>query len=337
MKWLLSLLIVFSTIESKTVINVGHFPNVTHIQGVVGHQLSRQGKGWFEERLGPDVEVHWYVYDSGPSAMEGIFTESLDLSYVGPNPAINAYVKSNGKEIRIISGSASGGAALIVQPDKRIVEDGDFRAKKIGTPGFGNTQDVAARSWLQSKGYLVTKTGGDVIVVPTEPASQLLLFKKGDLDAVWTIEPWVSLLLLEGKGKVYFDEKSLWPETEGKYVTTHLVSRKKFLDENPHLVKKWLLAHLELTEWVKTHPEEAKILFRNEVKDEVHFTLPKEVLDKAWNNIELTVDPISLSLNKNAREAFRIGFLKGDPNLKDIYDLRLLNEVLKEKGKPAVE
>jgi NitT/TauT family transport system substrate-binding protein len=320
----------------KPVLRVGHFPNVTHAQGVIGHGLTRQGKGWFEERLGPGVEVQWYVYNAGPSAMETIFAGSLDVTYVGPNPAINAHLKSRGEEIRIVAGACSGGAALVVQPDGRIKVDGDFRGKKLATPQFGNTQDVAARAWLQSRGFRIRMTGGDVLVVPTANPDQLPLFAKGDLDAVWTVEPWVSRLELEAKGRVYLDESSLWTQTGGKYVTTHLVSSVRFLKEQPELMKKWIAAHVELTQWINQHPDEAKNILNEEIKVETTKALPQQTLDRAWQRLTLTHDPIRASLVKSAEDAHRIGFLKDEPDLSNIYSLELLNAVLREKGLPEV-
>ncbi len=315
---------------------VGHFPNITHAQAVIAQGLSRQGKGWFEERLGNDVKVEWLIYNAGPSAMEAIFARSLDLAYVGPNPAINAHLKSRGEEIRIVAGACSGGAALVVQDDGRIKADGDFRGKRIGTPQFGNTQDVACRAWLQSKGLRVTMTGGDAFVLPTTNPDQLALFQKGDLDAVWTVEPWVTRLVREAKGRVYLDESALWPDTGGKYVTTHLASRVKFLNERPALLRKWLAAHVELTQWINAHPDEAKRIFNDEIKVETTRALPQATLDAAWQRLELTYDPVRASLLKSAADAHRIGFLRLKPDLARIYDLRLLNEVLKEKGLPAL-
>ena len=126
----------------------GHFPNVTHTQALVAHSLSRQGKGWFEQRLGPEVTLQWFVYNAGPSAMEALFAGSLDVSYVGPSPALNAYARSGGEEVRAIAGATIGGSALIVQPDGRIKQPEDFRGKKVATPQLGNTQDVSCRAWL---------------------------------------------------------------------------------------------------------------------------------------------------------------------------------------------
>ena len=338
LKWVFILLLGAATANAeKVVVRVGHFPNVTHAQGVIAHGMSRAGKGWFEERLGPDVEIQWFVYNAGPSAMEAIFARSLDLTYVGPNPAINAHLKSQGEEIRIVAGACSGGAALVVQPDDRIKTDADFKGKKIGTPQLGNTQDVACRAWLQSKGLRITMTGGDAFVIPTANPDQLALFQKGDLDAVWTVEPWVSRLVLEVKGKVYLDESSLWKETGGKYVTTHLVSSVKFLKDRPELLKKWIAAHVELTKWINDHPEEAKRILNDEIKAETTKALPRATLDSAWKRLEITYDPVSASLLKSANDASRVGFLKENADLSRIYDLKFLNEALKDKGLPEVK
>jgi NitT/TauT family transport system substrate-binding protein len=319
----------------KSVIRVGHFPNITHAQGVIAHGLTRAGRGWFEERLGPDIEIQWFVYNAGPTAMEAIFARSLDMTYVGPSPAINAHLRSKGEEIRIVAGACSGGAALVVQPDGRIKTDADFKGKKIATPQLGNTQDVAARAWLQSKGLKVTLTGGDALVIPTANPDQLALFQKGDLDAVWTVEPWVSRLELEAGGKVYLEEKDLWPG--GQYVTTHLVSSAKFLREQPALLRKWIAAHLELTRWIHEHPGEAKQILNDEIKAETTRALPAAVLDRAWGRLTLTHDPVRPSLLKSAEDAHRIGFIKEKPDLSRIYDLKLLNEVLRDQGLAEVK
>ncbi len=324
-------------LAEKIVLRVGHFPNVTHAQAVIAHGMSREGRGWFEQRLGPDVEVRWFVYNAGPSAMEAIFTRSLDLAYVGPNPAINAHLKSRGEEIRIVAGACSGGAALVIQPDGRIQTDADFKGKKIATPQLGNTQDVACRAWLMTKGLRITLTGGDAQVIPTANPDQVTLFARKELDAVWTVEPWVSRLVLEAGGRVYLEESSLWQETAGKYVTTHLVSSTRFLRERPDLLKRWIAAHVELTQWIHDHPEEAKKILNAELREETTKALPTATLDRAWQRLEITYDPVCGSLLKSAADAHRIGFLKEKPDLSRIYDLRLLNAVLREKALPEVK
>ncbi len=321
----------------KTVLRVGHFPNVTHAQAVIAHGLTREGNGWFEQRLGPDVSLQWFVYNAGPSAMEAIFTKSVDITFVGPNPAINAHLRSRGDEIRIVAGACSGGAALVVKADGPIKADVDFKGRRVGTPQLGNTQDVAARAWLKSKGHRVTLTGGDVLVVPTANPDQLALFRKGDIDAVWTAEPWVSRLVLEAGGSVYLDEATLWPQTGGRYVTTHLVSSVAFLEKQSVLLKKFLAAQVELTGWIRANPGEAKRLFNAEIKAETTRALPLETLDRAWASLDLTWDPVSASLLKSADDAFAVGFLRQKPDLSRIYHLKLLNEVLQAGGLDEVK
>ncbi len=321
----------------RTVIRVGHFPNVTHAQAMVARNMSRAGKGWFEQRLGPDVEVQWFVYNAGPSAMEAIFARSLDVAYVGPSPAITAHLKSGGEEIRIIAGACNGGAALVVQSDGRILSHEDFRGKKIGTPQLGNTQDVAARAWLQSKGIRVTMTGGDASVFPMTNADLLAQFQKGDLDAAWTVEPWVSRIEQEAGGRVFVEEKDLWKETGGRHVTTHLVCRAQFLKEHPELLRKFIAAHVELTQWINERPDEAKRRINDETRALTTRALPSQILDSAMKRLELTHDPVSASLFKCAEDAHAIGFIRQTPDLTRIYDLKLLHDVLREKGLPEAK
>jgi len=198
-------------------IRIGHFPNVTHVQALVAHNFSRQGKGWFEEKLGPGTRVEWFVYNAGPSAMEAIFARSIDLTYVGPSPAINPYAKARGDEVRIVPGAVNGGSALVVQVNSNLKAPGDFRGKKIATPQLGNTQDVSCRAWLAAGGLKITQTGGEAQVIPTANADQLSLFQQNKIDAAWTVEPWVSRLEKEAQGKELVEESDA--------VTTVLVSR----------------------------------------------------------------------------------------------------------------
>jgi len=267
---------------SKTVIRFGHFPNITHAQGVIAHAFSRQGKGWYEERLGPDVAVQWFTYNAGPSAMEAMFARSLDLTYVGQGPALNAHLKSNGQEIRIISGAANGGAALVVKPDGPIKTAADFRGKKIATPQFGNTQDISCRAWFKTQGFKVTQTGGDVTILPAANPDQLGLFLSGGVDAVWTVEPWVTRLERDAKGKVFLEETDV--------ITTWLASSAKFLKEHRDLAKKVVLANRELTEWIQSHPEEAQKLLIGELKAETRTEFPPEAVAQAWKRIKFTTE-----------------------------------------------
>lgn len=323
--------------HAATTVRIGHFANLTHAQGVIGHHLTREHKGWFEKYLGPDIIVEWYVYNAGPSAAEGIFSKSIDLTYIGPSPSINAYIKSDGQEIRILAGSCSRGAALVVQPNGKIQDIADFKGKKMATPQFGNTQDVSARAWLRRNGFNVTRTGGDVLVIPTENPDQLGLFKNETVEAVWTIEPWVSQLVLLGNAKVFMEESKIWPETNGEYVTTQLVCRKHFLEQHPEIVKKIVLAHVELTEWINNNQKQAKEILAKEIKEETGFGISEAILDRAWNQVRFTYEPIRASLQRYAEEAYNIGFLRVKPVLDEIYSLQILKEIVREKHLPEVQ
>src|SRR3954471_15503921 len=193
--------------SAQEVLRVGHFPNVTHVQALVARNFERQGRNWFGERLGPNVKIEWYAYNAGPSAMEAVFANSIDLTYVGPSPALNAFFRSRGEEIRVVAGAVKGGSAMVVQGDSTLSKPQDFKGKRIATPQFGNTQDVAARAWLAAGGLRITQTGGDAQVLPTANPDQLGLFQRKQVDAVWTVEPWVSRLELEAGGKVLIDER----------------------------------------------------------------------------------------------------------------------------------
>ena len=313
--FLLAMALVFgihASARAETVIRFGHFPNVTHVQALVAHHLSRQGKGWFEERLGPGVRVDWFLYNAGPSAMEAVFANGIDVTYVGPSPAINAFAKSNGAEVRIVSGAANGGAALVVQPDGGIKTGADFRGKRIGTPQLGNTQDVACRAWLSAQGLKVTQTGGDALVIPTPNPDQLSLFLQKKLDAVWTVEPWVSRLERDAKGVVFLEEKDA--------VTTVLVSSMKFRKEQTALLRKLVAAHKELTEWIVAHPDEAQAMVVEELSAETKSRIAPELIASAWKRIELT-NTVSLpSLQTYVVNAQSAGFLHKVPDLKTLVE-----------------
>ncbi len=302
--------------NAQTTLRVGHFPNITHVQALVAHGLTRQGKGWFEERISKDlqqnVKIEWFVYNAGPSAIEAIFTNSVDLTYVGPNPAINGYVRARGEDIRILAGAANGGSALVVQPDQALKTPADFKGKKIATPQFGNTQDVAARAWLAAGGLRITQTGGDAQVLPTSNPDQLSLFQSKQLDAVWTVEPWVSRLELEAGGKVLVDEKDA--------LITVIVSSVKTLNQRRALIASFIKAHGELTDWIKKNPEEAQTIANNELEAETRSKMPVDLIKRAWARITLT-DTVSIDaleiFFKNAQSA---GFLRGSANLKNLVE-----------------
>jgi NitT/TauT family transport system substrate-binding protein len=301
-----------SIASEKTVIRVGHFPNITHVQGLVAHNLSRQGKGWFEARLGSGVEIQWFSYNAGPSAMEAIFAKSIELTYVGPGPALNAYAKSQGEEIRIIAGAANGGAALVVQPDTDLKEPVNFKGKKIATPQLGNTQDISCRAWLASGGLKITQLGGDAQVLPTQNPDQLSLFQQKKIDAAWTVEPWVSRLETEAGGKVLVEE----PDT----ATTVLVSSARFLNENRELAKKFWQAHRELTNWILQHPDEAQKIVKAELLAETRSELSTDLIARAWKRIIFTSEIPRASVQAFVANSQKAGFMRTVPDLARLFE-----------------
>jgi NitT/TauT family transport system substrate-binding protein len=298
--------------EQKTAIRFGHFPNITHTQAVIAHALSRQGKGWFEERLGPNVEIQWFTYNAGPSAMEAIFAGSLDVTYVGPGPALNAHFKSNGQEIRVISGAANAGAALVVKADSPIKNPADFRGKKIATPQLGNTQDISCRAWLKAHGFNVTLTGGDVMVIPTANPDQLALLQKGSVDAVWTVEPWVTRLEREAKARVFLEDKDT--------ITTWLVSSVKFLRDRHELAKKIAEANVGLTKWIQEHESEAQKLLIEELKAETRADFPPDAVAQAWKRIHFTSEISRELIAKSVQDGKDAGFLKGSTDTSKLIE-----------------
>jgi NitT/TauT family transport system substrate-binding protein len=297
---------------AETALRIGHFPNITHVQALVAQNMSRNGKGWFEQRLGPDVKMEWYLYNAGPSAMEAIFAKSIDLTFLGPNPAINAYFRSAGQEGLIVAGSVNGGSALVVQGDADLKTPADFRGKKIATPQFGNTQDVATRAWLKSGGLNITQTGGDAQVIPTANPDQLLLLSQKRIDAVWSVEPWVSRLVREAGGKVLIDDRDA--------ITTVLVARSDVLATRRTLVAKFVDANSELTEWIKAHPNDAQRMAREELEAETHTKIAPELVSSAWQRIVLTNDVSLDALKQLIATAQSVGFLRNPPDLNRLVE-----------------
>src|SRR5438445_6418307 len=314
-----------------TVIRVGAFPNITHSQAMIG-----KANGFFERALGPGVKIDWKTFNAGPAAMEALLAGAIDMTYIGPNPAIQGYVRSNGEALRIIAGATSGGASLVVRSDSGIQKPEDFHGKKIASPQLGNTQDVALRAWLKAHGMKSQDKGGDVQVVPLANPDQFTLFLKKELDAAWAPEPWATRLIREGNGRLFLDERDLWPQ--GQFITCHLIVSTKFLDDNPELVKKWLRAHVELTEWINGHLPEAKKILNQQVQAETGKALPASELDEALGRLEVTYDPLRSSLITAAKSSFDAGFLgRQMPDLSGLYDLTLLNKVLAETKRKGIQ
>jgi len=309
------------------VVRVGYFANVTHAPAIVGLL-----QGFFAAELGTGVRLEPHTFNAGPEAVEALFSDALDLTYIGPNPAINAFARSEGAAIRIIAGAASGGAALVVQPS--ITTPAQLRGTHIASPQLGNTQDVALRAWLRTQGLTANmEGGGDVAVVPQANAQTLETFRAGRIQGAWVPEPWASRLVLEGGGAVLVDERSLWPE--GRFVTTHVIVRTAFLREHPDLVAAFLRGHVRAVDFVNAEPARAKAIVNAGIAAVTSRAVPDSVMDRAWANLTFTVDPIATSLRGSADAAVAAGLLR-PVRLDGIYDLAPLNRILTAAGRPPV-
>jgi len=322
---------VYSQAAEKKILRLGYFPNINHAQAVIGI-----GNGDFQRALGDNIEIKRFVFNAGPSAIEALFAKQIDAAYVGPNPAINGYIVSEGKNVRIIAGASSGGAVFVVRNDSGIQTPKDFAGKKFASPQLGNTQDVALRKYLLDNGYKTKEKGGNVEVLPVKNPDILTLMLKKEIDGAWVPEPWGEKLIKEGNARQFLDERTLWPD--GKFVTANIVVNPEYLRANPDVIKKLLEAHINETRWINNNKEEALKVYNTELKKLTGQTIPEDQLKGAFSKLEITYDPLKQSLFKSANDAFEIGFLgKIKPDLTGIYDLTVLNDIIKEKNLKPID
>ena len=315
-----------STSGDSATLRLGYFPNVTHAPAIIGVQ-----QGTFQQALGSNVKLKLKTFNSGSEATTALLAGALDASFVGPNPAINAYQKTNGG-VRIVAGTASGGAFFVVKPN--INSAADLKGKKVATPQLGNTQDVALRTWLNNNGLHETKSGGDVTIVPEDNSVTLTAFQQGSIVGAWVPEPWATRLVKEGGGKVLVNEASLWPQ--GKFTTTVLLVNKSYLDVHADVIQH-LIEGLDSTlNLIKSNPTEAEQVTNQGLKQLTGKPLKDADITASFAHITFTLDPIASSFQTSADHAKALGFLKSN-ELGNIFDLSLANKVLAAKGEPAVQ
>lgn len=296
--------------KPEPAIRLAYFANLTHATAIAGIE-----KRFFTQALGPEVELVPTVFNAGPDVVTAIFSDAIDIAYIGPNPALNAFVRSKGEAVSVIAGSTSGGAYLIVQPG--IDDPAGLGGKKVATPQLGNTQDVALKTWLADQRL-------EVSVVNQDNSQTLETFRSGEIAGAWVPEPWASRLVIEAGGKVLVDERDLWPDR--RYVTTLLIVRKAFLESSPSAVESFLRGHVKANEFVASQPREAKKVVNDGLIKLTGKRLSQPVLDRAWGNLDFTVDPIRSSLETSASNAEALGLIdKADLN--GLFDLELLEKV----------
>jgi NitT/TauT family transport system substrate-binding protein len=313
-------------------LKLGYFGNVTHAPALVG-----VSQGYFANELG-DTKLSTQVFNAGPAAIEALNAGAIDATYIGPNPAINSFVKSGGESVNIIAGAAAGGAQLVVKPE--ITSAADLKGKTLASPQLGGTQDVALRAWLSTQGYKTNVDGsGDVAINPTENAQTLKLFQDGKLDGAWLPEPWASRLVLQAGAKVLVDEKDLWDGSlsgkAGEFPTTILIVNKKFAADHPDTVKALLKGHAKSVEWLNSaSAAEKSSVINAALKQAVGAELSADVIERSLKNIVFTVDPLAGTYPKLLKDGVEAGTTK-QADINGIFDLRALNEVTGEKTSAA--
>ncbi|KAA2266082.1 ABC transporter substrate-binding protein [Solihabitans fulvus] len=309
-------------------LRLGFFPNVTHAPALIG-----KAKGLFDKELGSSTKLTTQSFNAGPDEVNALLGDSLDIAYIGSGPAINAYTKSNGAAVRLISGAVSGGAQLVVKSG--ITTPEQLKGKTIATPQLGNTQDVSLKKWLASNHLTIGDGPDQVKVTNLENPKTLDAFRNGQVDGGWLPEPWASRLVLDAGASVLVDEKSLWPD--GKFPSTVVIVRTKFLEEHPQTVQAFLRGNLAAIDWATKNQAEAKTAVNDQLKQLAGSTLSPAVLDRAFQGITLTADPVAAQFPQLAKDSVTAGVVKSEANLKGFADLGPVNDALKAAGRPTVD
>ena len=307
-------------------LRLGYFPNITHAPALLG-----VANGYFQQELG-STKLTTQTFNAGPEEVSALLGGSLDAGFIGSGPAINAFAKSNGEAIRLIAGSTSGGAQLVVSPD--ITSPEQLKGKIIATPQAGNTQDIAFKKWLKDNN-LTNGTGPDAVTVQNiENPRTLDLFKSGQVAGGWLPEPWSSRLVDAG-AKVLVDEKTLWPG--GEFPTTVLIVRTQFLQEHPETVEALLRATKKSIDFANADQAQAKTVTNDSIKQLTNSALAPAVLDRAFTELSFGIDPLAATFPQLAKDSVTAGAAEKEPNLAGFVDVTPLNNVLTAAGEPAVD
>ena len=310
--------------ERENTVRVAFFPNIGHSIAIVGME-----RGTFSEKLGNQTTIETRLFDSGPQVIEAMFANEIDIAYVGPGPAINGFLKSDGKSLKILAGAASSGVSLVVHPNSGIKSAADFSGKRIAAPQIGNTQDVSLRSFLYQNNLKPAEKGGTVYVINVVNPDIFTLFSKGELDAAWVPEPWATILVQQLGGIRLFQEKELWPDQE--FSSTVLIVRSEFLEKHSDIVQKWVEGHVQTSDWINEHHDETEIIFNDFLKKNTAKTLKPEILHEAFSNLQITSDPIESSVYTFAERANSLGYLgRGGYDFEGIFHTMPLYSIKKE-------
>ena len=317
-----------SSSSCPVTLRLGYLENITHASALVAIK-----EGFFTKNLGNGVTLKLTPFSTGTEEATALLAGQLDAAYVGPNPAIKAFQTSGGKLIKVISGAASGGAALVVKTG--IDSASQLKGQKLATPSLGNTQDVALRYWLKQKNLTTTQAGGgDVPILPVTPNSAAVLqFASGQIAGGWEPEPYASEMVAEG-GHVLVDEATLWPG--GKFVTTQLVVMSSYLKDHPDVINGLLKGQVAATDFLNNDKAAAEQAANEQLATLTGKSLKPDILAETFKHITFTDDPIASSLLTDAQHATAVGLLDPISNLSTIYDLDPLNKLLSAAGEQTV-
>jgi NitT/TauT family transport system substrate-binding protein len=311
---------------AASALRLGYFANVTHSTAI-----TEVANGTLAKDLG-STTLSTTIFNAGPAEMTALLSGQLDAAYVGPSSALSAWTKSNKQGLTIVAGAETGGAELVV--NSSITSAAQLKGTTIASPQLGNTQDVALRYWLKTQGYSTTlQGGGDVSIQPEANATTLSLFEQGKIQGAWVPEPWASRLVVEGKGHVLVDEKSLWPS--GQFATTNLVVNTAYLQAHPQTVAELLDAQIATNKWILANPTAAQTLISGAIKKLTGSTIKTSEIQRSWSEESVTNDPLVSSLQTSLSHAVSDGLLK-NTSLTGIFDLTLLNQELTKAGETTV-
>ena len=291
--------------DSQNKIRVAFFPSVVHAVPIIGMETQT-----FANNLDDDLDIQVKIFDSGPQVIESVFSNSVDIAYVGPGPVINGFLKSDGNDLKILAGAASGGASFVIQKNSGLELIENYSGKRIAAPQISNTQDVSLRHYLAENGLKPAEKGGDVFVLNIANPDIYTLFAKGDIDGAWVPEPWATMLVEELDGVRLFDENEFWPENQ--FSSVLLIGRSDYIEKNPEIIKKWITANEKTVQWINNHPDESKKLYNEFLKSYMGRTLPQNIVEKSFSNIIITSEPLENSVHTFAERADALGYLGRD-------------------------
>ncbi len=304
---------IVGAVEEPVIVRVGFFPNLTHSPAIAARQLERENADWHLAHLPPGSKIEWRSYNAGPSAMEALLAGAIDLTYVGPSPVINAHVRTKGEEIRILAPVARAGNALVVRKDLGLKTQKDFIGRRVATPQLGNTQDIDARVWLKQGGLKITLNGGDAQIVPAANAELVLLFARGDVDAAWTVEPWVTRLTTEFGGEILVENKDS--------IITVLASSRRALAKNKRGIEAFVRSHYLLRDKLIADQSWHEKLVRDGIGGETRSAAPKAdlvaaalgrvILDGREDDVARK-ERLTLAFTQALRDSRASGLLNGE-------------------------